>query len=244
MKKIIRKILNKFGYDIKKIDYKDDPNFLLCKFLNKYKVNCFLDIGANIGQTALALRNNNYKEKIISFEPQSAAHKYLINISKKDKKWQIFERCAIGESNEIKKIKISSNSVSSSFLNFSNQSIELSKDLVFIGEEEVNVYKLNDVLKKIRKEDLNSIFFLKIDVQGMEQKIISSSQDILNQFLGLSCELPITSLYEGDENFLYTINFLKKNGFEIYSIYNSVFDHLSGKTYAVDITFINKKILK
>ena len=244
MKKIIRKIFNKIGYEIKKIDYKDDPNFLLCKFLNKYKVNCFLDIGANIGQTALALRNNNYKEKIISFEPQSAAHKYLINLSKKDDKWQIFQRCAIGDANEIKKIKISSNSVSSSFFDFSDESIELSKDLSFIGEEEVEVYTLSDVLKKIAKEDQNCNLFLKMDVQGMEQKIITSSQNILNRFLGLSCELPITSLYVGDENFLHTINFLKKNGFEIYSIYNSVFDHLSGKTYAVDITFINKNILK
>ena len=67
MKKIIRKILKKFGYDIKKIDYKDDPNFLLFKFLNKYKVNCFLDIGANIGNHSLNLQE--YFTKIICFEP-------------------------------------------------------------------------------------------------------------------------------------------------------------------------------
>jgi FkbM family methyltransferase len=242
IKEIVKKFINTLGYQIKKIDYQDDPNFLLSKVLEKYDVRCFFDIGANIGQTAISLFKNNFKGKIVSFEPQLHEYNILKKNSQKYKNWEVFERCGIGEKNGFKILNVSNNSLSSSFLNFDKTTKEISNKIKYIGKAKVRVFTLKTVFQKYQKENNN--FFLKIDAQGFEKKILYSSKNILKKFIGISCELPIKRLYKKEENYLDVIKFLKKYNFEVYTVFNSVYDIKKGKTFALDITFINKNFFK
>lgn len=61
----------------------------ILQFFKIYKIDTVLDVGANIEQYALWLRECRYKGRIISFELLSKAHHQLIINSRKDSNWII-----------------------------------------------------------------------------------------------------------------------------------------------------------
>src|SRR6266542_708311 len=61
--------------------------------LRHHGVNTVLDVGANTGQYALALRRAGYEQAIFSFEPLSDAFGQLERKSRSDPNWRVFH-CA------------------------------------------------------------------------------------------------------------------------------------------------------
>jgi hypothetical protein len=55
-----------------------------------------LDVGSNVGQFGVNLRNAGYRGRIISFEPTSAAHARLKQNAAHDANWTVAPRCAVG----------------------------------------------------------------------------------------------------------------------------------------------------
>ena len=97
MKEIIKNILKKFDYRLVKISKNKSSFDILLDLSNKYNIETVLDVGANTGQFANTLRKNGYKNKIISFEPNSKIYDHLLKNSQRDKNWQIFKQCALGD---------------------------------------------------------------------------------------------------------------------------------------------------
>jgi hypothetical protein len=64
--------------------------------LREERINLILDVGANIGQFAREVREYGYTERIISFEPQTAAHARLRDLAARDPNWTVAERTALG----------------------------------------------------------------------------------------------------------------------------------------------------
>jgi len=93
IRKTIRFILKKFGYQISPIAglHNSSPTFF-----NNFKINKVFDIGANIGQYAMNLRKQGYKGKIISFEPLPNAYKKLLKNSRNDSLWKVHPRIGLG----------------------------------------------------------------------------------------------------------------------------------------------------
>ena len=91
MKKFVRKIINLLGYEIKK----KRKNFFL-----KNKIDLIIDVGAHRGEFAIDILNENFRGKIISFEPQSQIYKTLLKNSIKFNNWHVHERCGIGKTNK------------------------------------------------------------------------------------------------------------------------------------------------
>ena len=238
-KKIIKNIFKKFGLEIKKYNPQDDFNFLITKCIKKFHIDCFWDVGANIGQTGLSIREHGYKGNILSFEPQKEAYNKLLKNSHNDPKWKIYEKCGLGK-NGFKKINISKNSVSSSFLEMENLHLDTNPHSKFIKKEDVKIISLNEVFIKEKKSFKNN--FLKIDAQGYEKEVLESGENILDNFTGISCEISVQPLYKGEAKFLDIINYLIAKGFEIYSIHNSYYEINYGQTFSVDIVFLKKEL--
>ena len=238
-KKIIKNIFKKFGLEIKKYNPQDDFNFLITRCIKKFQIDCFWDVGANIGQTGESIRKHGYTGNILSFEPQEEAYKKLLKNSFNDPKWKIYEKCGLGQ-NGLKKINISKNSVSSSFLEMENLHIDKNPESKFIKKEEVKIISLSEVFNKEKNSFKKN--FLKIDTQGYEKEVLDSGENILDNFIGISCEISVQPLYKNEAKFLDIINYLNTKGFEIYSVHNSYYEIDYGQTFSVDIVFIKKDL--
>jgi len=107
--KFLKYIFLKLGFVVRRRSATTDPMMQLQKILVDLNIDCILDIGANIGQFAVSLRQSGYDKKIISFEPLIDAHSQLVQISRNDPNWIIHERVAVGGFNGDIDINISGN---------------------------------------------------------------------------------------------------------------------------------------
>jgi len=111
MKKILKGILKSLGYQINKYHEEDK-----LKIVKQFSINKLFDVGANVGQYSLYMREIGFNKKIISFEPLQAAYSKLKEVSANDKDWTI-NNYALGNENTESMINVAGNSYSSSILN-------------------------------------------------------------------------------------------------------------------------------
>lgn len=139
------------------------------KNIGKYIKNpevCF-DIGANYGVYSFYLSKKFPNSKIYSFEPYSRSFYILRKIKKRFNLQNIFpKRLALGNKNEKMKIWVH---------DFEDAMATISKNK---GEDVVMV-KLDDFVKKNK---INKIDFIKIDVEGFEKNIIDGGMKTIKEF--------------------------------------------------------------
>ena len=233
----LKKIFNKFGFNISRIDNRNELE--LTQLVNSFKHNdigLVLDVGANKGQFALNLRRAGYVGLIISFEPLPKEHKILELLSKQDNEWIIFKRCALGEKKEESyNINYSMNSVSSSILPILKEHTDSSLESIYIDKIQIEIEKLDDHMKYI--ESFNKNIFLKIDTQGYEMNVLKGSEKIMNNIKGIQCEFSLSNLYEGQADWKKLYKYIEDFGFNIWSVSEGFNDKKNGKTHQIDVTF-------
>jgi len=245
MKTALRKIIRNFGIDIVRyspvpperhisIDYQRKNSSFL-KLLNFYEIDLVLDVGANNGQFASKLFKSGYVGKIVSFEPLSSAYEKLLEASRLHPNWEIAPRCAIGDKNTEIEINISNNSESSSVLPILSAHVDAAPNSVYIGSEKVKMLKLSEAADSYMKK--SQATFLKIDVQGFEDKVLEGAAEILTNIKGMQLELSFIPLYQGGILFDEMRTKLKKMGFEIYYISPGFSDPRTGRMLQADGIF-------
>ncbi len=85
MKKNIKKLFRKLGFEVKRYNLNTSQLALMGRLLEYHQIELIFDVGANCGQYASFLRDSGYQGKIVSFEPLSTAYSQLLTLSKKDK---------------------------------------------------------------------------------------------------------------------------------------------------------------
>lgn len=198
-------------------------------------VNTVVDVGANTGQYASALRQAGYTEEIFSFEPLSEACRKLEKKSHSDPKWRVFHS-AIGDENGEAEINIAGNSESSSLLPMLESHIRSAPDSRYRATERVKVSTLDCILEPLLLKE--SRVLLKIDTQGYEHLVIQGAKALLPQVCLIECELSLTALYEGQYLFRDMLDLLDGIGFKPVH-FDSVFsDSKTGHCLQVDGTFV------
>ena len=235
-KNTIIRILKKFDLKIVKISKNQNSFEFLTELMLKYNIDIVLDIGANIGQFASKLRNEGYENKIISFEPLTKEYNKLLEVSSKDKNWEIFEKSALGDTNGNINVNISSYSPSSSILEFSEEHSNAKSNAITIDTETVKIYKLDNIHNKLSIKNKN--LMIKIDTQGYESNIIEGGEHTLKSCKILLCEVSFKELYKGQKLWDKTIAQLNKLGFHISFIENSVFNNKTHELLQADIIFV------
>lgn len=228
IKSTVKKLFRKLGIDL--IRYSP-----ILKFFSTYKIDTVLDVGANVGQFAMELRESGYTGRIISFEPLSGAYSRLLINSKNDPNWIIAPRMAIGNEEGNKTINISGNSYSSSILKMTGTHIKGAPDSAYIDSEEIYINKLNNIWKTFLKNEDN--IFIKIDVQGYELEVLKGATNILSKIKGMKIELSLVPLYEGQLLFLDMLDYINDLGFELYDILPGFRDRQSGRLLQFDGIF-------
>ena len=181
------------GIDIHKTkkgyQYNPSINYLFTqlrkKVIENTNTDLIIDGGANEGQygsdlisEGINLNNSN----ILSFEPLSKPFKKLDLISKNHAGWKVFQ-FALGDKLEKTEINISNNDVSSSILEMTEGHTFFSPDTFNTGEKEmVEVRTLNSFEAEL--EPYKNIF-LKIDVQGFEENVLTGASNILSKVVSV-----------------------------------------------------------
>lgn len=227
----VQRIMRALGYEIRRFTRgeMDRLEFLL----SSHKIDTVIDVGANTGQFASALRTAGFTGTIISFEPQFEAHARLVSFANSDPKWIVAPRSAVGaESGEIT-LNISDNSVSSSALPILDTLASSAPAARYVAQERAPVIRLDD-------SDLvpaDSRIFVKIDTQGFEGEVIKGASKVLARAVGIQTELSIARLYDGQPDYLDILKGLTEMGFEPWSIEPGFADPQNHRLLQIDATF-------
>jgi FkbM family methyltransferase len=166
-----------------------------------HDVDLVLDIGANTGQFAQLLRRAGYRGRMIFFEPLSRAHSELLRNSRGDLRWEIADRCAVGDYDGEIDLHIAGNSVSSSVLPMLQIHEDTALGSAPVGTERVPLRRLDSVAGVYLERC--TVPFVKIDTQGFEDRVLNGAAGLLDRVIGLQLELSLVPLHGGQQRFIH-----------------------------------------
>lgn len=241
MKNRFREIARRFGYDVinsrGSFVVRGDIVLTFVELLEKLRLQTVLDIGANSGQFATALRKLHYKHTIVSFEPLSACHTMLSSSAAHDSNWIIAPRMALGDAAGMSVINVAGNSYSSSLLPMLERHREGAPESLYTGTEEVEVVTLDSFLRNV-DYNLRRPMAAKLDTQGFEERVLSGASETLASVDLLLLEMSLIPLYDGAPHFSRLYSNLVRAGFTCVSLMPVFVDPTNGEVLQVDGCFV------
>lgn len=230
----VNNLFHKAGYDFRRFP---TPNFrALLRYLRDNNVNDCFDVGANTGQYAKMLLSAGFKGTIYSFEPQSKPFNTLHKKAIRHSRWKSFN-IGLGDTDEKAIINISKNSVSSSILDINKLSVDIIAETEYISQEEIKVSRLDTFMNEI---NFNKRFFLKIDAQGFEWKILQGASGCFKNIYALELESSYVSLYKEEKLFDEMKTFIESKGFYLCSLESGFSDPRNGRLLQVEMIFLRE----
>jgi len=235
MIELIKKIISITGFQVRRIQKCPTTDLeRRFKLFETFGINKIIDVGANVGQYSLLVKELGFSGQIISFEPLSSAFSVLKEVSKKHNNWQA-HNYALGNENTESVIHISENSFSSSILNMLPQHLKSAPASRFIDTEKIQIRTLDSIFDTLCTT--YDKILLKIDTQGFEKKVLEGAGNSLHKIAGIQLEMSIVPLYESELILEEMITYLKNTGFTLYSLENGFYDQKNGQLLQVDGLF-------
>ena len=197
-------------------------------------LNCStaVDIGANRGQFALAVRHCFPEASIFSFEPLSEPAATFGRVFSGDDKVELF-RSAIGPAAGSTLIHVSMRDDSSSLLPIAKAQDRLFPGTAEARTETISVGRLADFVVADR---IRSPALLKLDVQGFELSALQGCEDLLPLFEWVYVECSFAELYEGQALADEVIAWLRSHDLMLSGVYNMSYEG-DGKAIQADFLF-------
>ncbi len=210
-------------------------------FMHRYNIDLVLDVGANKGQYGRELIRNGFQGKIVSFEPlPSALDKLQLN-RWGFSDWKV-EPFALGAENSIATLNVSQNSQSSSLQPMLPAHIQAAPSAAYVSTCEVDVRRLDDVFDQYYQPGQNC--YMKLDVQGHEQRVIAGALESLPRITAIQMELSIEPLYEGQESWQQSIESMKELGYKLMLLTPGFRDQTTGEMMQADGVFIRNDAIR
>jgi FkbM family methyltransferase len=202
-----------FGYHLGKFPPRDSLDYLLQQLLNRFEINCVIDVGAHDGEYAHSLREIGYTGRICSFEPVKATFERLRSSFEGDANWRGFNM-ALGAKDGELSMNLHADSQFNSFLPVSSYGNERFSQYLGTAKEVVPIRRLDDLFADCVSGLPNPSVYLKIDTQGYDMEVIEGAQASMSQVKGLQSELSVKPVYEGSPSFTTALTRLTGLGFE------------------------------
>jgi FkbM family methyltransferase len=238
--KLHRKIAHLLGYElIRRQSGHLNLHDHLHHLFNTYGVNLVLDVGANVGQFAKALRAAGYAGHIASFEPVSISFSQLQQASQADPHWQAYP-FALGKEEATKTIHVPQDTSLASFLNtnayFNERYTEKGK---LRAHENVQVRRLDSVIGEICSGIGNPRIYLKLDTQGCDLEVMQGAVGSLGRIVAMQSEISLAALYEGMPDYLSSLRYYQALGFEITGLYPVSRDRATLRIVELDCVMVH-----
>jgi FkbM family methyltransferase len=232
MKPLLREILLRMGLDVRRHSVRSSVDLRRASILRRDRVDLVLDVGANVGQYALALRRSGYTGRIVSFEPSAQAYSRLARAAADDGLWEVRRVALAAESGEAT-LHVTENLSSSSLLEMQALHRRAGGPVTHVvGDERVAVARLDDIGPELL--DAAARLFLKIDVQGGEREVLDGGPITLSRAAGVELELSLAPLYRGQATLSELLLRLDLEGFLIVSVEPGFSDPRTGRLLQLD----------
>lgn len=202
------------------------PGHLKAVF-EKLKINCVIDVGANVGAYGAMLRRTGYEGRIISLEPVADVYDRLVRKAAHDKSWHTLQ-VACGSRNEAAAINVFDVSLHNSLLPPSeNMSANIESTYVE-RTENVTVKRLDSMFEEFVAGLAEPRVFLKIDTQGFDLEVVKGAGVCMQRISAMQSEVSVIPLYEGVPDYIEALSVYRKLGFEptgFFPILNSPTSH-------------------
>ncbi len=208
----------------------------LAAILEMNGIDFVIDVGANTGQTAQALRGSGYRGKIVSYEPIRQCHEELTAKAASDPRWSIAPRCALGDSDGTVELQVSQGSSLSSVAPPTKAMTQAMPKVRAASCETVPIHRL-DALMKDELEGAAGVF-LKVDAQGHDMAVLRGADGIMGRLTGIKIEMSLLPLYEGETLYLDILKFLHDRGFCPHMLVDVGYSEKLGRQLQIDGVFI------
>jgi len=192
-----------------------------------------IDLGANVGQFAVAAANLFEGAKILSFEPDPRTANVLKENLKTFKQAEIFVM-AVGDSVGEAEFYVNKDAQVSSMLKLGSDRIHDFPQSTVVEKITVPVTTLDTLFKG---RELEQPILVKIDVQGFEDRVIRGGKDFLKQAEWVLMEVSFAKLYEGERDFKSMLELMSEHGFRFLRPLNYHTSPLTGQIIEMDALF-------
>lgn len=197
------------------------------------KILTIVDIGANRGQFALAIRRWAPNARVISFEPLHGPAEVFRSVFAGDVRVALHE-VAIGPRSEQREMHVSARDDSSSLLPISDL-----QSKIFPGTAEVSTIavQVSPLETFMSADEIVSPAMLKLDVQGFEYEALCGCESLLGKFDFVYCECSFVELYSSQKQAADVIDWLSRRSFRLKGIFNPAYDG-QGQAVQADFLFV------
>lgn len=187
--------------------------------LQALQINCVLDVGANVGQYALNLRDLDYTGHIVSFEPVPELFNHLKRMARGDARWHVLPY-ALGERDCAAELNVTRDSQFSSLLKPNRTAEQLFGGLV-AGARTVNVEvrRLDGLLDAVLAHIDNPRVFLKMDTQGNDLAVFVGLGSRVDDVTALQSEVSLLPIYESMPTAFDAIPAYMRHGFAVTGLF-------------------------
>ena len=205
------------------------------RLLQQLEASVALDVGANRGQWALALRSAGFGGPIVSFEPLREPFTAIEARCATDPGWEV-HHLALADADGQLEMNVALDSAGSSVLGVSSRMINAIPAMSAVGRETVPSRRLDSIALP------GGPYFLKIDVQGFERWVLDGAAGILAQVPGAELELSFHHLYDGDATIREMLDLMHDRGYELLTVIPGILDPTHDLPLQVDGIFVRREL--
>jgi len=204
---------------------------LLKQLLERLRIDCVIDVGANRGQFATEVRRLGFRGRIVSFEPVAGEYAVLRKRFAGDTMWRGFPY-ALGQEDKAAEMSV-----------FNDLTV-MSSLLTPIGKQKnvqlqpVEVKRLDGLLPGVLPDLKDARIFLKMDTQGFDLEVFKGARGVLERIFGLQSELSIRPLYRDMPHYLEALSVYESAGFDLSNL------TVVSRTSATDLQELNCFMVK
>jgi FkbM family methyltransferase len=202
--------------------------------MGAYDVDLVVDVGANVGQYAAALRAAGYERRVASFEPLAAPYAALADAAAGDRAWEAW-RLALGARRGAARANVAEDPRNSSVLKVGERHLRAVPDSRTVAVENVRMERLDDLWAHLAAGARHP--YLKIDTQGYELEVLRGAGRALDDVVLVEAELSLLPTYEAGPMFEDVVAFLAEHRFSPIAFEGVLDDLATGEMLQVDAIF-------
>lgn len=240
LRRVVKRAVQLFGYDIRRLDDRSDPTKRLPLLIHSHRVSTVIDVGANVGDYGAGLRREGFAGPIFSFEPVSEQWEALRDRAAPDDLWTPLHY-ALGDSTTEVTINVAMNKgASSSIMSMLPRHEQAAPEARFFRTERVSQHRLDEVASELGLDNHDRIF-MKVDVQGYEDRVLAGAAQLIHRIIGIQIEMSFVPLYEGSMLFRQMLDWMEKHGFHLELMIPVFSDPSTGADLQVDGIFFRDR---